>query len=87
MKERLGRSPDFGDALIRMFFELKPVGSGYVPPPTRGLVKPLYPQLRGVTSLLRGSNSFRHKLTTELPTDFAVQAFAPDTQTIGTRVR
>ncbi|PYQ25766.1 MAG: hypothetical protein DMF56_26655 [Acidobacteria bacterium] len=47
VKERLGRSPDFGDDLMmRMFFELKPVSSGAMPPPTTGLVKPFYPDLR-----------------------------------------
>jgi hypothetical protein len=46
VKERLGRSPDFGDAaMMRMFFELKPVGSGFIPPPMTGLVKPFYPEL------------------------------------------
>jgi len=47
VKERLGRSPDFGDALMmRMFFELKPPTSGFVPPPTIGLVKP-FPGMPG----------------------------------------
>jgi hypothetical protein len=46
VKERLGRSPDFGDALMmRMFFELKPAGSGFVPLATTNLVKPFFPQL------------------------------------------
>jgi len=41
VKENLQRSPDFGDALMmRMFFELKPVSTGPMPPPTLGLVKP-----------------------------------------------
>jgi hypothetical protein len=30
---------------MRMFFELKPPGTGFVPPPTTGLVKPFYPGL------------------------------------------
>lgn len=46
VKEHLGRSPDFGDALMmRMRFELKPPTSNYVPPTTTGLVKPFYPEL------------------------------------------
>jgi phage terminase large subunit len=41
VKEHLGRSPDYGDSLMmRMFFELQPVGSGFIPPPTLGLVQP-----------------------------------------------
>jgi hypothetical protein len=47
VKERLGRSPDYGDSLMmRMFFELQPVGTGFVPPPTLGLVKP-FPGMPG----------------------------------------
>ena len=46
VKEKLGRSPDFGDTLMmRMRLELKPPTSGYVPQQTKGLVKPFYPQL------------------------------------------
>jgi hypothetical protein len=46
VKEHLDRSPDFGDALMmRMWFELKPALSGFVPPPTTGLVQPYYPEL------------------------------------------
>jgi len=46
VKDNLQRSPDFGDSLMmRMFFELKPTGSGFIPPPTTGLVKPFYPGL------------------------------------------
>jgi phage terminase large subunit len=44
VKERIGRSPDFGDTLMmRMFFELQPPRSGFMPPPTVGLVQPYYP--------------------------------------------
>lgn len=46
VKERLGRSPDHGDSLMmRMWFELQPIGTGFVPPPTTNLVKPFYPGL------------------------------------------
>jgi phage terminase large subunit len=46
VKLHLGRSPDYGDSLMmRMFFELQPVGTGVMPAPTIGLVKPFYPGL------------------------------------------
>jgi hypothetical protein len=47
VKERLGRSPDFGDSLMkRMWFELSPKDVGFIPPPTLGLVRP-FPGLGG----------------------------------------
>ncbi len=46
VKLHLGRSPDFGDSLMmRMFFELQPVASGFIPPPVTGLVQPFFPGL------------------------------------------
>jgi hypothetical protein len=52
VKEHIGRSPDFGDALMmRMWFELKPPTSGFIPAPVTGLVKP-FPGMRGSSGQL-----------------------------------
>lgn len=64
VKEHLGRSSDFGDTLMmRMFFELKPAASAFVPRAHDGSREALLPRARGLGTVTQQRNNDLPKLT------------------------